>query len=288
MLTGTVGGGLLGQIDLTVPFLVRSVLLVVLLVIALTGMHDLGFEPRRVTLSGLPVAAGAVARAGISFGWGNGSLRLLMGATAVQMGFFAWAWYAWQPYFLELLGRDAVWVAGVVAALLAVSMMIGNGLVGVITRRCGRRTTLFLWAGGVFSLALIGVGAVSDFVPAVILLSIGGVAIGVQAPPRQAFFHAVVPSEQRATVLSFDALVSGGGGVVGQAGLGVLSDRRGFSAGYLVGGAITLLALPLLAMVRRQADDADFFMGRRPEAACAAPAVPAISHVEGRAPAEVG
>ena len=30
-----------------------------------------------------------------------------------------WAFYAWQPCFLELLGRDAVWVAGVVSALIA-------------------------------------------------------------------------------------------------------------------------------------------------------------------------
>jgi hypothetical protein len=80
--------------------------------------------------------------------------------------------------------------------------------------------------------------------------------------------------------------VSGGGGVVGQSGLGALSDQRGFSAGYLIGGAVTILALPLLARVRRSADEADFFVGTRPEAVCAAPAIPAISHVEGRAPVE--
>ena len=47
-------------------------------------------------------------------------------AGAIQTGFFMWAWYAWQPYFLELLERDAVWVAGVVAFLdmaLAVAVM---------------------------------------------------------------------------------------------------------------------------------------------------------------------
>ena len=33
------------------------------------------------------------------------------------------AFYAWQPYFLELLNRDAVWVAGVVSALMSVAMI---------------------------------------------------------------------------------------------------------------------------------------------------------------------
>jgi MFS family permease len=101
-------------------------------------------------------------------------------------------------------------------------------------------------------------------------------------PVRQAFVHNVVPSEQRATVVSFDSMISGGGSVVGQTGLGALSDRQGFSAGYVIGGLITLLALPLLGLVRRQRDDSDFFEGSRPEFACAAPGVPVVSGVDGR------
>jgi len=278
MLLGTVSGGLLGQIDLAIPFLVRSGLLLVLLVLAFLGMHDLGFEPRHVPLREIPAEAVEIGRAGVRFGWHHRSLRLLMLATAVQMGVFAWAWYAWQPYFLELLGQDLVWVAGVVAALLAISMMLGNG---IVTRWCGRRTTLFLWAGGVFSLALIGVGVVDSFVPAVALLFLGGVALGVQMPVRQAFVHNVVPSEQRATVVSFDSMISGGGSVLGQTGLGAFSDRQGFSAGYVVGGLVTLLAMPLLWLVGRQRDDSDFFSGSRPEFTFATPGVPAISGVDG-------
>ena len=49
MLVGTVGGGLLGQIDLSLPYVVRSVLLLAVFVVAYAVMHDLGFEPRRVT-----------------------------------------------------------------------------------------------------------------------------------------------------------------------------------------------------------------------------------------------
>ena len=40
-----------------------------------------------------------------------------------------WGFYAWQPYFLELLGRDAVWVSGVVSALIALATIAGNGVV---------------------------------------------------------------------------------------------------------------------------------------------------------------
>lgn len=280
MMLGTVGGGLLGQVDLAIPFLVRALLLIALFVLAFAGMHDIGFEPRRVGWREVPGEAASIGRAGIAFGWSNPSLRPLMLATAAQMGVFAWAWYAWQPYFLELLSRDAVWVAGVVAALLSVSMMVGNGLVEVVTRWCGRRSTLFLWSAGVFSAGLVAVGLVSSFWAAVTLLCVVCVADGVASPVRQAFLHRVVPTDQRATVISFDSMITGGASVGGQAGLGLLSDRRGFSAGYIACGAVAAVAIPLLALVRKRDDEADYFVGARPKYVCATPGLPAISQID--------
>ncbi len=198
MLVGTIGGGGLGQIDLALPFLVRSGLLAALFVLAAAGMHDLGFTPRRVALRDVPREASRVAADGVEFAWRNRSLRLLMLVSTIQVGFMAWAWYAWQPYFLALLDREAVWVAGLVAALLAMSMMIGNATVELVMRWCGRRSTMFLGAGGIFSLALVGVGIVDSFPVALALLCVGGITIGVQTPVRQAFVHQIVPSDRHA------------------------------------------------------------------------------------------
>ena len=57
-----------------------------------------------------------------------------------------WAFYASQPYLLELLDSDAVWIAGLVAAGIALSTIVGNQVVRVASRYCGRRTTLLLVA----------------------------------------------------------------------------------------------------------------------------------------------
>lgn len=288
MLAGTIGGGLLGQIDLAIPYLVRSGLLLLLLGLALTGMHDVGFEPRPVSWRQVPAAARQVGSDGVRFGWRHKPLRLLMVGTAIQDGFFFWAWYAWQPYFLELLGRDAVWVAGVVAALLSISMMAGNAAVEMVMRWCGRRTTLFLWTGSAYAVGLIGVGVVDAFLPALVLLLVGSFAMGLQKPVAQTFIHQVVPSEQRATVVSFGSMIAGVGGIAGQSGLGVLSERRGFSAGYIVGGALALVALPLVWIVRREQTAADFYAGAGTGvAACVPQGIPSVSHVDGRVPDEV-
>jgi MFS family permease len=288
MLIGTVSGGFLGQIDLTIPFLLRSILLVVLLILAFFGMHDIGFTPRKVTLKTFPAEARAVGSAGIRQGWQSRPLRLIMIAGAIQSGFFFWAWYAWQPYFLELLAKDAVWVAGVVAALLSVAMIIGNSLVGVFTRFCGRRTTILMWAAVVFGVASIGVGVASTFVVALAALLVAAIAMGVNMPVRQTFIHGMVPSAERATVVSFDSMISGVGAVGGQSGLGVLAGREGYSVAYVVGGAIALVAAPIVWSARRLNASADFFEGTHGAQAdgCTPKGLPAIAHVEAGAPTE--
>ncbi len=282
MLIGTIGGGFLGQIDLALPFILRSGLLIVLLALAFFGMHDVGFEPRSVTIRTLPAEATAIAKAGIRNGWRARPLRLMMIAGAVQSGFFFWAWYAWQPYFLELLDRDAVWVAGVVAALLSVAMIVGNSLVRVFTRWCGRRTTLLVWTAFVFAVASVGVGWANSFPIALVFLLIASVAMGVQMPVRQAFIHGMVASEERATVVSFDSLISGVGSVAGQAGLGIYSENQGYSAAYVVGGAITLASAPIVWAARRLHAPADFFEGTasaEPES-CVPRGLPTVAGVE--------
>ena len=59
MLVGTVGGGLLGQIDLSIPYLVRAALLAAVFVVAYLVMHDIGFAPRRVTAASFPARSPA-------------------------------------------------------------------------------------------------------------------------------------------------------------------------------------------------------------------------------------
>lgn len=281
MLIGSVGGGLLGDIDLAVPFVARAGLLIIVFGIAFVAMHDIGFAPRALQLAALPAEMRAVARASLTYGWQQRPVRLLMAVSFLQYGFLAWGFYAWQPYFLELLGREAVWVAGVIAALISLSTMLGNTVVEWVTRFCGKRTTLLLVAAGVQSAAAIGVGLVGSFWLAVALFLVVMLTMGVTGPVKQAYLHRVIPSEQRATVVSFDSLVGNAGSVLGQGGLGYLSQTRSIASGYVVGGLVTILALPTLGLLRRLGGPADVIVGtagRR--GACAAQGLPEAASLD--------
>ena len=160
-----------------------------------------------------------------------------------------WGFYASQPYLLDLLESDAIWVAGLVAAGIALSTIAGNQLVTVLSRRCGRRTTLLLAAAAVETVAAVVLGLAGSFWVALPALLLVTGAVGVMSPVRQAYLHQVVPTEQRATVVSFDSMISNTGGTVGQLGLGALGEARSVGTAFVVGGLATAAAIPLFARV---------------------------------------
>ncbi|MGI9624160.1 MAG: MFS transporter [Acidimicrobiales bacterium] len=275
MLVGTTLGGFLGQIDLAVPFVVRALLLAGLFAVAFGLMRDVGFQPRKISAAEVPQAMREQAKTGVEFGWRNRGLRALMLSGVARATFLGWAFYASQPYFLELLDRDAVWVVGVITALMSLSTIAGNQIVELLSRRCRRRSTLLIWASAVSSVASIMVGLTDSFWVAVPCFLLVTGSLGVLTPVRQAYMHNTIPSDHRATVVSFDAMVSSVGGVGGQLTLGRVADERSLSAGYVVGGVFTLAALPALVWLRRIGGPADYIEGTQEvEGSCAAAGLP--------------
>ena len=266
MLVGTIGGGLLGQVDLSLPYVVRAVLLVLVFAVAYALMHDLGFTPRRVTAAELPGEIARNARAGVEFGWAQRPLRLLMLVGFLEGGFLMWAFYASQPYLLELLESDDVWVVGLVAAGVALATIAGNEVVDVVSRYCARRTTLMLIAGAVQTASAIVLGLAGSFWLALVALLTMMAGYGLMTPVRQAYFHQLVPSERRATVVSFDSMVSNVGGVGGQVGLGALGEARSVGAAFVAGGVATgLCAAPHRRSAEHRGRRGSFRAGPGPE-----------------------
>lgn len=75
---------------------------------------------------------------------------------------------------------------------------------------------------------------------------------GLTAPIRQGFINDHIPSAQRATVLSLDALLADAGGTVGQPGLGWISGRFSIPVGWLIGG-VFLGAVPFFYRISGRA-----------------------------------
>jgi MFS family permease len=84
------------------------------------------------------------------------------------------------------------------------------------------------------------------------------------SPIRQAYLNGMIPSRQRATILSFDSMINSTGGVWAQPVLGKAADAWGYASSYLLSAGIAALALPFLALSRRQNAPADSAGGAPP------------------------
>ena len=252
MLTGSVLGGVVAQFtDLGVPYLLRAALLAVTLVVAWRFMRDLGFTPQR----GLsPVAAVRnVVSGAVDGGLRNRPVRWLMLAAPFAGGVGIYAFYAAQPYLLELYGDpQAYTIAGLAAALVAGAQIVGGLLVSRFRRLFRRRTTVLLIGAALTSALLVVVGLTSSFVIALVLLAVWCLVRAFAWPMRQAYINGLIPSGQRATVLSFDALMGSAGGVVAQPALGRVADVWGYGQSYVVGGIVSAFVLPFIWLARRE------------------------------------
>jgi MFS family permease len=251
MLSGSVLGGLVAQwTNLGVPYILRGFALVVTFAIAFLYMRDWGFVPKP---GKHPVhEMRQVLGSSVHFGLGNPPVRWMMLAAPFSFGVGIYAFYAMQPYLLELYGDEQAYsIAGLAAAIIAGAQIIG-GLAAPRVRLLFRRRTTAILAGLLIEgglLALLGV--TTGFWVAVGLLVLWGLTAAAALPIRQAYMNGLIPSEQRATVLSFDNLLGSSGGVVIQPALGKVADVWSYSTSYLVAAGVHLMGVPFVVLARR-------------------------------------
>ncbi|MEV8149690.1 MFS transporter [Arthrobacter sp. NPDC080073] len=257
MLAGSVAGGVIAQVtNLGVPFLVRVGVLLAMFVVAFLLMRDVGFTPER---SAHPLqATRAVLDASIENGLKNPPVRYVMLAAPFSAGVGIYVFYALQPYLLQLFGdRRAYSVAGLAAAIVAGAQVLGGWLAPRIRRLVRKRTTVLILSGVVSASILVVLGFTNVFWVALVLLTFWAMVDSAATPVRQAYVNDMIPSKQRATVLSFDSLMGSSGGVVVQPLLGRAADVYGYSASLAISGVVELIAVPFLLASRRQRSVAD-------------------------------
>ena len=258
MLVGTIGGGLLGQIHLYIPYVVRAVIVVPLFALAWYAMPELGYTPRALELKRVPVEMRRVFVEGMEYGLHHPVVRPVMLASLVSMSFMIFGFYSWQRYFLDLLGRDLVWVDGLISSLLGLSLIAGNALVAPLSRLVRSRTGLLMLSVVVQAAMATacgvvgrGVGSPDRFYVVVALYLVYGLAVGVAMPVKQAYLNAHIPSAQRATIISLDSMFANVGGVLGQSGWGWLARVRSIGEAWAWSGVTLLFGLPLYRLARR-------------------------------------
>jgi MFS family permease len=252
MLSGSVAGGYLAQVtNLGTPYIVRAVVLAVTFVLAFILMRDVGFIPKHA--GNLVGEVKEVLSGAIQYGLRNPPVRWVMLANMFTDGVSIYVFYAMQPYLLQLYGDPTAYgVAGMAAAIVGGAQIGGGFLVPHLARGFRRRTSVLVTSVVLSTVILAFIGFLPRFWIAIVLLVLWGLMFATVTPVRQAYVNGLIPSEQRATVLSFDSLTGSSGGVVIQPILGRAADIWGYPLSYACSAAIQALAVPFMLLARRE------------------------------------
>ena len=160
-------------------------------------------------------------------------------ASPFTAGVGIYVFYALQPYLLELWGdEEAYSVAGLAAALLSGAAIVGGTIAPWVRKLFRRRTSTILLATVSSALVLHRAGARPATSGSRRAGRLWGIASAIDDPVHRAYLNDMIPSKQRATVLSFDSLMGSGGGVVFQPVLGRVADVGGYGASLIWSGVI--------------------------------------------------
>lgn len=252
MLTGTLtGGGVAQYTNLGVPYLLRIAALAITFLIALFMMHDRGFTPKKK--SGVIAEVRDVVSGAVEFGLRNAPIRWMMFSSLFSGGVAIFGFYAMQPYLLELYGKsDSYMIAGISATVVAGAQIVGGLLVPYVHDLFRTRTALLIVGNLFAAAALLLIAFAGVYWLVLVLLAVWAIMFSAVTPVRQAFVNGIVPSEQRATVLSADNLANSAGGMISQPVLGRVADSFGYPAAYIGSSILQFLAVPFLFLARRE------------------------------------
>ena len=257
MLAGSLLGGVIAQFtNLGVPYILRSAILLINFATAFFLMRDLGFVPSKPKQ---PIKEmKRIFSLSVEQGLKNPPVRWIMLAAPLLTGVSFYIFYALQPFLLELYGDSKAYaIAGLVAAIAACAQIAGGFVAPYLRRIFDRRTTaLFLGILGT-GLILILVSITNSFLIALVLIFLWGLVFAALMPIRQTYLNGLIPSSQRATVLSFDSLMGSSGGIVIQPALGRAADIWNYSASFAFAAVIQLGALPFIYLARREKPKSD-------------------------------
>lgn len=257
MLTGSVLGGVIAQLtNLGVPYILRSLILILNFATAFFLMKDIGFSPRR-----MEKPLGEIKKTFISSvdnGLKNPPVRWLMFAAPFVSGVSFYIFYALQPFLLQLYGNSKAYtIAGLIAAISALAQISGGVLAPRLKSIFKKRTTALFFGTLVAGIILIAISKTGSFFVALVLIFLWGLIFAALSPIRLAFINGIISSGQRATVLSFDSMMGSIGGIFVQPVLGKTADLLGYSSSYFIASLFQFTALPFILLARKEKASSD-------------------------------
>lgn len=232
---GSLLGGYLGEYDLALPWLASAAATFAVGLFAIFTLQEQQAEKVKFKYSFAPFRK--TIRDSISFGYKKKSVWfvVLFGmllAISVQGMNMQW------PFVFQKTYGFSTSSLGWLFAALSGLVMLGGQLSKAFADRIRQEKNAIVLSQGITAVGIIGASLMFGLIPTISLFLLHEMGRGMLGPLKQAYLNHRIPSEQRATILSFDSMIGKAGSFLGLLGSGYLAQRAGIPLAWLVSGCI--------------------------------------------------
>lgn len=238
-------GAYFGSFNLAFPFLAGAILALVTLLIGHILMDEVYFKKEKLSFQNGISRMKEIINSSIIYGVKNKIVLLLIIPGAISMFAYMAVMQYWQPYFEEIaktLQLGYAWVA------LSVGLMVGSFLVQWTS--LFKRYHVLICTTILCAVTPLGLALSNSLLASLPLFLLYFVGRGVMLPTRKAYINDHIPKETRATILSFDSMISRGAAALGLIVFGLIAKYTSLIGSWYAASAIILLGVPALLLLR--------------------------------------
>ena len=238
-------GAYFGSFNLAFPFLAGAILALATLLIGHILMDEVYFKKEKLSFQNGISQMKEIINSSIIYGVKNRVVLLLIIPGAISMFAYMALMQYWQPYFQEIaktLQLGYAWVA------LSVGLMVGSFLVQWTS--LFKRYHVLICSTILCAVTPLGLALSNSFLASLPLFLLYFVGRGVMLPTRKAYINDHIPKETRATILSFDSMISRGAAALGLIVFGLIAKYTSLIGSWYAASVIILLGVPALLFLR--------------------------------------
>ncbi|VVB73950.1 Multidrug resistance protein MdtH [uncultured archaeon] len=249
VIIGAVLGGYLGAVDLALPWLAGAVTFFVLFLIARMLMTEPYFKQKPLKVKSTFEEMKKVSGDSIRYGTKHPIIfNMIIVGFLLGVAVQPWNMF-WTPFFKDTLKVDTS-VLGWMFAAISLFSMAGMYFAKRTLAKLKDRKNVLIFDVILISAMIVISTLIGMPYLVVFFFLLHEIGRGMWNPIDSALMNDYVPSKQRATIISFDSMISHAGSAVGLFASGIIASMYGIPISWIAGAIVLLVAIPFLMRIK--------------------------------------
>ncbi len=243
LLAGLIGA-YIGSVNLALPFGAGAAVSLVAVFVSIFFLKENFIQKKAMNWTGAVSQMVRVTKSSVTYGVKHKVVLWLIISSVLATFAFQPINMYWSPRMNNLAG-DKIWLMGWVWAGVSFSMMMGGFLVKQLLKKDKSYTWILIPTVLILGIPILLISTSNIFAVVLIGFITYELGRGMLAPVQKAYLNKHIPSEQRATVLSFDSMMGRLGAALGLVILGFVAKNYSIQMSWLISGILLLFLIPI-------------------------------------------